>query len=90
MEAKIPIGYWIKEESESRLCIGFLYGGHIGGECEIFLPKNKFEKFCEDEEWRLMTESKFYRIVYLGTPELKLPITGPESQRDGVVPDAWD
>lgn len=89
MKIEFPLGYWIKESNEKHLCIGFQYGGHMGGECEIFLPKILLQKFCTDSDWRNKTTNKFYRIVFLATPEMNVPIPESEAKKDGVVPDDW-
>ncbi|MES9843895.1 MAG: hypothetical protein ABW131_04545 [Candidatus Sedimenticola sp. 6PFRAG5] len=89
MEIKLPLGYWLKKTSEKYFCIGFQYGGHMGGECELLLPKSKLERFCSDSEWRNQTINKFYRIVYLASPEMNVPIPEEEVKKDGVVPDSW-
>ncbi|WP_084322233.1 hypothetical protein [Pseudomonas migulae] len=89
MEIDLPLGYWLKNTSEGHFCIGFQYGGHMGGECEIFLPRSKFQKFCSDDEWRNQTINRFYKIVFLAIPELNVPIPETEAKKDGVVPDDW-
>ena len=60
-----------------------------GGECEIFLPRSKLQKFCSDDEWRNQTINRFYKIVFLAIPELNVPIPETEAKKDGVVPDDW-
>ncbi len=89
MECDLPLGYWLKSQSRTHLCIGFQYGGHMGGECEIYLPVNKYVKFCTDAEWRIKTMEKFYKIVFLATPELNAPIPDEEACKEGIVPDTW-
>ncbi len=89
MEINLPLGYWLKDCQEKYLRIGFLYGGHMGGECEIFLPKDKIEKFCTNDNWRDEVVNCFYKIVYLASPELNVPIPEVEARRDGIVPDDW-
>lgn len=89
MEIKLPLGYWLKKEDDKYYHIGFQYGGHMGGECEILLPKNKLNKFCSDENWQRETINRFSRIVYLAIPELNVPIPESEQARDGIVPDDW-
>jgi hypothetical protein len=89
MENNLPLGYWLKKEDEKYYNIGFQYGGHMGGECEILLPKKKLEKFCSNEDWERKTINRFYKIVYLATPELNVPIPESEKDKDGIVPDDW-
>ncbi len=89
MTRKFPIGYWLKHHSGNYLCIGFQYGGHMGGECEISLPENKFDKFCTDTEWRNETVERFYKIIFLASPELNIPIPEGELSKDGIVPERW-
>lgn len=36
MDYDVPTGYWIKDQDDTYLNIGFQYGGRLGGECEIF------------------------------------------------------
>lgn len=83
-------GYWAEGCGGNRIQIGFLYGGHMGGECEIYLPKKKLAKFTEDDAWRKETKNRFYRIVYLASPDLNVPIPETEAIRDGMVPDNWE
>ncbi|SFL25891.1 hypothetical protein SAMN04488518_1328 [Pseudovibrio ascidiaceicola] len=61
----------------------------MGGECEIFLPKSMLENFLSDEDWAWKTMNRFYRIVYLASPEMNVPIPESELHRDGIVPDDW-
>lgn len=82
-------GYWKKSEDRKYICIGFLYGGHMGGECEIYLPKVMLDKFILDQGWRKKTKNKFYRIVYLASPDMNVPIPEDERERTGIVPDGW-
>jgi len=82
-------GYWKKSEGQKYICIGFLYGGHMGGECELFLPKIMLSKFISDHEWRKKTKNRFYRIVYLAAPNMNIPIPENEKKRDGIIPDDW-
>jgi len=87
---KLPDYIWVESERDSQIHLRFLYGGHMGGECEIILPRKKIKKFCENSEWRDETMARFYRIVFLGAPEMNIPIRGPEALRDGIVPDDWE
>ncbi len=89
MGNKLPLGYWLKECQEKYLRIGFQYGGHMGGECEIFLPKEMLDRFNSDTVWRNKTVNRFYRIIYLATPDMNVPIPESEKAKDGIVPDDW-
>ncbi|WP_295893443.1 hypothetical protein [uncultured Vibrio sp.] len=89
MTSDLLLGYWIKSRTASHICIGFQYGGHMGGECELYLPVEKYEKFCENFEWRRETVERFYKIVFLATPDLNVPIPREEAVKDGIVPDNW-
>lgn len=89
MEIDLPLGFWLRQVGEKYFCIGFQYGGHMGGECEIFLPKEKIQKFCSDDEWRNKTIERFYRIIFLASPEMNVPIPDEEVRKDGIVPDEW-
>jgi len=82
-------GAWKKSEDAKFICIGFLYGGHMGGECEIFLPRAMAPKFVSDEDWAWKTMNRFYRIVYLASPEMSVPIPASEKNKTGIVPDDW-
>lgn len=82
-------GYWKKSEDGKYICIGFLYGGHMGGECEILLPKELLAKFLADNAWRKKTVNKFSRIVYLAAPKMNVPLPESEKHKDGIVPDDW-
>mgnify|MGYP000097230588 CR=1 FL=1 len=90
MENKLPLGYWFKESKSNLLRIGFQYGGHMGGECEIFLPKDKLDKFCSDSNWRRETVNKFSKIVFLSDLELNVKICEEEKNKNGIVPDNWE
>jgi hypothetical protein len=91
MESELPVGYWFKGYDDAgRIRIGFLYGGHMGGECEIYLPKNKLDKFNADDEWRRETKNRFFKVVYLAAPELNVPIPADMGSKDGIVPESWE
>ena len=83
-------GAWKKSEDQDFVCIGFQYGGHMGGECEIYLPKTMLNRFIEDEDWAWKTMDKFSRIVYLADPSMNLPIPESEKHKNGIVPKDWE
>ncbi len=86
---KLPDGYWFKGKNDKYLVIGFQYGGHMGGECEIQLPTSKLDKFCDCSSWRNETVNRFYKIVFLAAPDLNIPIPASEAAKSGIVPDEW-
>ena len=89
MVDKLIDGAWKKSTTENHVCIGFIYGGHMGGECEIFLPKSMLKKFISDEDWAWRIMNRYGRIVYLASPDMNLPIPEEEKKRNGIVPDNW-
>ena len=89
MVNKLIDGAWKKAETDKYVCIGFQYGGHTGGECEILLPKQMLTKFVSDQEWAWKTMNRFGRIVYLASPDMDVPIPKNERRKDGVVPMDW-
>ena len=89
MKNDLPVGYWIKNKDNKFYNIGFQYGGHMGGECEIYLPIENIDKFCTDNNWRQRIVDKYYRIVYLATPDLKVEIPEEEKIKSGIVPLDW-
>ncbi|MGV6988188.1 hypothetical protein ACWA5Z_04190 [Testudinibacter sp. P80/BLE/0925] len=61
----------------------------MGGECEIAIPKLLFDKFCDNEAWRLNVINRFAKILFLALPELNIPIPESERNKTGVVPIDW-
>ncbi len=89
MEFRLPLGYLLKSEDDNYFCIGFQYGGHGGGECLIYLPKNSMNKFCGNKEWRAKTTGRYRKIICIGNPESNVQIPEREAMKDGIVPDDW-
>ena len=94
MAYELPTGYWFKDSNEisepNLLRIGFQFGGHMGGECEILLPTNKFDKFCKNTERRKETIKNYSKIVFLAQKELNVEISANELKKSGIVPDEWE
>ena len=46
MEIDLPLGYWLKNTSEGHFCIGFQYGGHMGGNVKYFFQGPSCKSFA--------------------------------------------
>jgi hypothetical protein len=90
VEFEIPRGYFLKSEDDNHFCIGFQYGALDGEEGHICLPKNKMDKFCENNDWRINTIALYGKIIHIGSPESNDPLPKHEPLKDGIVPDDWD
>lgn len=89
MEIDLPLVFSLIADEGRHFRIGFPYGGHGGGDCEILLPKSKLDKFCTDETWAWQTAEKYFVVTTLGLPSLNESIDSINGDKSGIVPDDW-
>ncbi len=90
MDVEVPNGFWLKEELDEYYCIGFQHGGHAGGECELFLPKEDIDRLLNDTAWRKDVVLRFSRTLYIGNPNNPMEMSTERMKRDGFVLKNWE